>query len=155
MVTWNEFAIAAPDLAAIGNRLLYQYDVGYAFLATIRKDGGPRLHPICPTISHDHLYTFIEQESPKYADLLRDARFALHTFPPEEGDEEFYCTGCAEKICVPELRTSVIATYHHHPRDTEALFELKIEHILHTVWENWPKPDMRPIRTKWHASGSA
>jgi hypothetical protein len=26
-----------------------------------------------------------------------------------------------------------------------------LEHVLHTFWENWPKPGMRAIRTKWHA----
>jgi len=151
MVTWKEFAEARPDLAEIGKRLLYQYTVGYAFLATIRKDGGPRLHPVCPAISHDRLYVFIEGESPKHADLLRDGRFALHTFPPEQGDEEFYCIGYAKPITDPETRAGVIAGYHRRPQDSEALFELTIEHVLHTFWENWPKPGMRPIRTIWHA----
>ena len=50
MATWKEFAADRPDLAAIGERLLYQYKVGFAFLATIRKDGGPRVHPVCPAI---------------------------------------------------------------------------------------------------------
>lgn len=151
MVTWKEFALASPDLAEIGRCLLYQYKVGYAFLATIRNDGGPRLHPVCPAISNDHLYIFIEPESPKHADLLRDGRFALHTFAPEEGDEEFYCTGFAEPVPDPIVRVEVIATYHRRPRDPEVLFELMLEHVLHTFWENWPKPEMRPIRTKWHA----
>mgnify|MGYP001769143018 CR=1 FL=1 len=151
MVTWKEFALAAPDLAGVGKRLLYQYQVGYAFLATIRKDGGPRLHPVCPAIAQEHLYIFVEPESPKYSDLIRDGRFALHTFAPEQGDEEFYCTGRAEPVSDPAIRAGVIATYHRRPRDSEVLFELTLEHALHTFWENWPKPEMRPIRTKWHA----
>ena len=44
MVTWNEFASAAPELAAAGRTLINQFQVGLAFLATVRKDGGPRLH---------------------------------------------------------------------------------------------------------------
>lgn len=151
MVTWCEFAAATPDLAAVGKRLLHQYKVGYAFLATVRRDGGPRVHPVCPAIADGHLLVFIEAESPKLGDLLRDGRYALHTFPPEEGDEEFYCTGRAERVPDPELRASVVASYHRRPRETEVLFELKMEHVLHTFWENWPKPGMRPIRRKWHA----
>jgi len=151
MVTWKEFSEAAPDLAGIGKRLLYQYQVGYAYLATIRKDGGPRLHPVCPAIALDGLYVFIEGESPKCADLVRDGRFALHTFAPPEGDEEFYCTGVAESVADPEVRAGIVANYHRPPAETEALFELKIEHVMHTFWENWPKPGMRPIREKWHA----
>jgi len=154
MVTWEEFAVAAPDFAAVGKRLLYQYEVGYAFLATIRKDGGPRIHPVCPALAHGHLYVFIEGTSPKKDDLLRDGRYALHTFAPEEGDEEFYCTGHAELVLDPGVRAGVVAGYHRQPGDTEVLFELRIEHVLHTFWENWPKPGMRPIRTKWHAAGT-
>jgi len=51
------------------------------------------MHPVCPALAHGHLYVFIEGASPKKADLLRDGRYALHTFPPEQGDEEFYFDG--------------------------------------------------------------
>ncbi len=153
MVTWKEFAIARPDLAEIGARLLYQYKVGYAFLATVRSDGGPRLHPVCPALAEDHLYVFIA-ESPKKNDLLRDGRYALHTFPPEEGDEEFYCTGQAEVVSNVQVRAAVVAGYHRRPHDEEALFELKLERVMHTTWENWATPKSRPRRTWWQATGS-
>jgi hypothetical protein len=151
MVTWKDFASARPDLAEIGRRLLYQYKVGYAFLATVRKDGGPRLHPACPALTEGHLYIFIDSSSPRKADLMRDGRYALHTYPPEEGDEEFYCTGKVEPVIDPQLRETIISKYHRRPADTELLFELKIECVLHTFWENWPTPAMRPVRTIWHA----
>ena len=48
MLTWSEFAAREPELAASGRSLLYQYGVGLAFLGTVRRDGGPRLHPMCP-----------------------------------------------------------------------------------------------------------
>ena len=51
MVTWEEFAVAEPELAEAGCSLLYQFGVGLAFLATVRKDGAPRLHPVCPVLS--------------------------------------------------------------------------------------------------------
>ena len=50
-ITWKEFADSDPRLAEIGTGLLFQFGVGLAFLATIRKDGGPRLHPFCPVMS--------------------------------------------------------------------------------------------------------
>ena len=59
MATWNEFETDAPDIAAAGRQMLYQFGVGLAFLATLRKDGAPRLHPICPTIVDGHLYALI------------------------------------------------------------------------------------------------
>jgi len=46
MVPWNEFVAAAPELAATGEDLLFQFGVGLAFLATVRRGGGPRLHPV-------------------------------------------------------------------------------------------------------------
>ena len=50
MVTWKEFAGAQPELAETGRSLLLQFGVGLAFLATVRKDGAPRLHPVCPVL---------------------------------------------------------------------------------------------------------
>jgi len=51
MVTWAEFAAAEPELADAGRSQLYQFGVGLAFLATVRRDGAPRLHPVCPVLS--------------------------------------------------------------------------------------------------------
>jgi hypothetical protein len=49
MVTWHEFVVAEPELAEAGRSLLFQFGVGLAFLATVRKDGAPRLHPRAPS----------------------------------------------------------------------------------------------------------
>src|SRR5258708_324637 len=73
MATWNEFETDAPDIAEAGKKLLYQFGVGLAFLATLRKDGAPRLHPICPTVVDGHLYALIGP-TPKRADLRRGGR---------------------------------------------------------------------------------
>ena len=48
--SWQEFEAARPDLAAAGQQLFYQFGVGLAFLSTVRPDGGPRLHPMCPVL---------------------------------------------------------------------------------------------------------
>ena len=34
MVTWSDFATAAPELAEVGRKQLYQWDIGLAFLAS-------------------------------------------------------------------------------------------------------------------------
>ena len=78
MKRWSEFAAEQPDMAEAGRALIYQFRVGLGYLATVRKDGGPRVHPVCPVIAHDGLYVFIGNHSPKVHDLLRDGRFALH-----------------------------------------------------------------------------
>jgi hypothetical protein len=92
MITWKQFSEARPDLAEAGRELLYPVPVGLAFLGTVRKDGGPRMHPMCPVIANDGLYAFIER-GPKRFDLIRDGRYALHSFPPDKNEDAFYITG--------------------------------------------------------------
>ena len=75
MLTWNDFAQAEPRLAQHGQRLLRVDDAtpagGLAYLATVRRDGSPRLHPISPALIDGHLYALILTTSPKQADLRR------------------------------------------------------------------------------------
>src|SRR6266508_2632932 len=97
MARWEDVERAAPELAAAGRRLLYQYGLGLGFLATVRRDGGPRLHPFCPIVAGGGLWGFIGP-SPKRDDLRRDARVAVHSFPPTEVDDEFYVQGRAVEV---------------------------------------------------------
>ena len=74
--------------------------VGLVFIATLRKDGAPRLHPISLILSEGHVYVIIPQTSPKCADLIRDGRYASQASPPpDNGDsEEFYFADCVRQI---------------------------------------------------------
>jgi hypothetical protein len=105
MLTWTEFASARPDLAAQGRRQIYQWDVGLAFLATVRPDGGPRVHPVCPSISDDGLLILVV-DGPKQRDLLRDRRYSLHseTCPPPRHDDGFTVSGEAREITDPAVK---------------------------------------------------
>ena len=81
MATWSEFKQSDPEMAEAGRALLYQVGVGLAFLGTVRKDGVARLHPVCPLLTDDdEMYLFVIP-SLKREDLLRDGRYALHSFP--------------------------------------------------------------------------
>lgn len=149
-LTWQEFNDARQDIAAAGRQLLYQFGgIGLAFIGTTRKDGGPRMHPCCPLIHDGHLYVFITGASPKRYDLTRDGRFALHSFPPEANDDEFYCTGTAHEVRDAALRAVVAGMAKHNVRDEEVLFELKLGQALHTTWINPRQPDTSPVHTKW------
>ncbi len=64
-------------------------------------------------------------------------------------DEEFYVAGRAVPVTDESVRAAVVATHHYQPREEERLFELHIERALHTTWENWAKPDTRPVYTRW------
>jgi hypothetical protein len=151
MATWLEFEGAAPAMAAAGRALLYQHGPGLGYLATVRKDGGPRVHPICPVIVAGGLYAYIG-ESPKRNDLLRDGRYALHSFPAVEVDDEFYLTGRAERIDDPARRATVsaaIAAQGTTHGDSDVLFELHIDHAMHAKYG--PRPSWPPTYSKWSA----
>src|SRR5687767_4529172 len=108
MQTWTEFRDARPDLAEAGRGLFYQWTVGLGFLSTVRKDGGPRCHPMCPVITEDGLFALIEPDGPKRYDLERDGRFAMHCFPPADNEDAFYITGRARRVEDPERRNQVV-----------------------------------------------
>ncbi len=152
MLRWKEFHTVRPDLAELGHALLHQFGPGLAFLGTVRKDGGPRIHPVCPVVCDGGLYVFIIEHSPKRYDLVRDPRYALHSFPPAENDDEFYCTGEARVVEDPAVRRAAASSAKHDVRDGEVLFEFLIDKVLHTTWENPRQPNTRPIYTRWRVS---
>lgn len=153
MVAWNEFAAAAPELAAAGRVLINQFQVGLAFLATIRKDGGPRLHPVCPVFSDDRLFVLIVPTSPKHDDLLRDGRYALQSFPqPNAGSEEFYVAGRATLVDDPSRRAAVFGDARHMAHESETAFELLIDRVMHTTWKNVLTPQMRAVHQTWRST---
>ncbi len=152
MVKWKEFAAAEPDLADVGRSLLFQFKVGLAFLATVRRDGAPRLHPVCPVLSSDRLYVLITPTSPKRHDLIRDGRYALQTFPqPKAGSDEFSIAGKTVFVDDPAVRANILRDAKHAADASETAFELLIDRVMHTRWENVLTPQMRSVHKKWRA----
>lgn len=147
--TWSEFEAAEPALAAAGHQLLHQFGgLGLAFISTVRPDGGPRLHPICVVIADGGLFCFLVP-SPKAVDLKHDGRFALHAFPPEKVDDEFYISGAAELVENPARRARVDAAYKNTVQEADTMFELKIERALLARYHH--RGDWPPTYTKWQA----
>jgi len=153
MVTWKEFAAAEPDLAETGRSLLFQFKVGLAFLATVRRDGAPRLHPVCPVLSDDGLFVLITPLSPKRRDLLRDGRYALQSFPqPKAGSDEFFITGRARLIDDSTTRAAILRNAAHMADASETAFELWIDRVMHTRWEHVLTPQMCSVHKTWRAT---
>lgn len=99
MATWTEFANAEPHLAAFAlermeGRIVYQ--------ATLRLDGGPRVHPVSLWLAAGLLCVSFRDTSPKIREVARDARYALHTAQPWEdhagGYGEFMARGWLEHL---------------------------------------------------------
>lgn len=79
MATWAEFANAEPGLAAFAQERL---EGRVVYQATLRLDGGPRVHPVSPWIAAGLLCVSFRETSPKRREVARDARYALHTAQP-------------------------------------------------------------------------
>jgi hypothetical protein len=126
MASWSDFAAAEPSLAAGIRALLQQYGPGMGYLATVRADGSPRVHPVSPVITAEGLYCFIV-DSPKRRDLERDGRYALHSYPPEESDDEAYVTGRAVRVNDPVVVARLGDALRASPDVDWRLYELLIE----------------------------
>jgi hypothetical protein len=156
MATWRDLSEQRPDLAEAGRALLYQFGVGLGFLSTVRPDGGPRVHPMCPILHEDRLLAFIVP-SPKLGDLRRDGRYALHCFPPADNEDAFYITGSARIVDDAALRAAVAEQFVAErtivtvppPEEDQALVELDIDRVLLT--RTTGHGDLDPQHTVWTA----
>jgi hypothetical protein len=161
MITWTEFERHQPALADAGRRQFYQFGIGLAQLATIRPDGGPRVHPVCPVVGPAGLHLVIKA-GPKQQDLRRDGRYALHseTCPPPRHDDGFAIIGRAREVTGSQaaglVRRQVLAERDGKVWpgfDEEAIFELGIERCLLSLTEaDGPFPAGPTI---WKADGTA
>ena len=169
MATWEEFANAAPELAAAAaNRwpgivALERGELGLqpvfqvAYLATIRPDGRPRLHPFCPVLADGRLFAAIPPQSPKGHDLRRDPRCAIHALPGPD-DDELLLLARASEVGDDATRSAVrrvversdvsgmIATVSEHP-----LFEFDIEQVDVARWVNIGRRGTYAERLRWRA----
>lgn len=81
MASWGEFAAAEPDLAS---RVKERFAIRkHKTLATLRKDGSPRISGIEVEFENGELFLGMMPGSVKLHDLERDPRLALHS-PTED-----------------------------------------------------------------------
>jgi Pyridoxamine 5'-phosphate oxidase len=137
LATWAEFADTDPEFARFGEKRLSQ---PVAYLATIRSNGAPRLHPVSVHIADGLCFVYMEPTSLKAADLKRDDRFALHCAVEDSngGNGEFGIRGSAFLIEDTNARTLLFAAasaHGFHPKDRYVLFELKIETAFSTIYD--------------------
>jgi hypothetical protein len=154
VISWRDFKAQQPDLARQGAGLLYQYGVGLAFLGTVRADGGPRLHPMCPLLTEAGLYAFIVP-SPKQGDLHRDGRYAMHSFPLDDNEDAFYLSGLASHVSQPQIRYQLAQQFAAErsgialppPGEEQHLFEFRLQAAMLTRTTGHGDPE--PQHTIW------
>ena len=91
-MNWEQFAEAAPGLAALG---LERFErSGLCLIGTLRADGSPRISPIEPFIVRGELMLGMMWQSRKALDLVRDPRIVVHSAVSNrdgsEGDFKLY-----------------------------------------------------------------
>jgi Pyridoxamine 5'-phosphate oxidase len=126
MASWSDLAAEQPRLAAKIQNLFHQYGLGFGYLATVRTDGGPRVHPVSPIIADGGVFCFV-MDSPKRRDLERDGRYALHAYPGEATDDEAYLVGHARLVADLARRQHLADRYRAEPRVDWRLFEFDID----------------------------
>jgi hypothetical protein len=143
VATWAEFADAEPELAAFGwermhRRIVYQ--------ATLRLDGGPRVHPVSPWLAEGLLCVSFRDTSPKRREVQRDPRYALHTAQPWEDHAgaygEFLARGRLEEIAASHA--AVVARPGHTPYGL-VHYSCSIEEAVATEYTD----EEMPIYRRW------
>ena len=106
-MSWQALEKGNKELADFG---LNRFGSRVAYLATIRKDGSPRVHPVTPFVVEGHLLVGMDDDSPKGHDLRRDVRYALHCSVEDDdgGEGEFILSG----TCSVHGQSSVASPSH-------------------------------------------
>ena len=172
MASWRTFETESPDLAARGSALWAgitrlhrgeaaiagEHVFSIAYLATVRRDGAPRLHPVCPFLVDGQLRVAIPPASPKGHDLRREPRCVLHALPGPD-DVELNVRARAHEVDDPDVRASAVATVGasgvggmvetvaHHP-----LFRFDLERVDMAWWVDVGQPGTYAERRRWVAS---
>ena len=127
-----------------------------AYLATLRRDGAPRLHPFCPIVAADRLFAAIPRRSPKGWDLRRDPRCVIHAMPGPEDDELCIRATASDVTARADTRALVDAvvarsddggmleTVRHDP-----IFEFDLVQVDVARWINVGQPGTYAMRERW------
>ncbi|MFC8528662.1 pyridoxamine 5'-phosphate oxidase family protein [Nocardia sp. NPDC057227] len=106
MTTWTRFLDEAPRVSAIFTRR-HRATGNLCLLGTLRADGSPRISPIEPRVFEGMLVIAGMPNTRKFADLIRDPRFCLHTATtdPMVGDGDAKLFGSVSDLPDRELHT--------------------------------------------------
>jgi hypothetical protein len=145
-MSWQDLRQGNPELAEMGEARLHGR---VSYLATVRKNGAPRVHPVTPFIGEGRLFLFMEPTSPKGKDIQRDGRYALHcgVESGSGGEGEFFVWGRGKLVEDPETRALATEYCPYQPAARYVLFELGVERAMATVYDE----EAEPVRSRWRA----
>ncbi len=145
-VSWSELESSDSGLAAYGQDRL---DGKVAYLATVRKDGRPRAHPVTPIIGEGRLFIFLEPSSPRTRDLIEGGEYCLHCAMSDSSGSsgEFQVTGVASQIDDMTLRKIAESVSSFRPSLRSVLFELRVTEAMSTTYRGG-----QPKRRRWQSN---
>ena len=142
VISWVEFSQREPDLARFGADRL---TAAPAYLATVRRSGAPRVHPVTPIFAGAGLFLFMEPTSPKRRDLLERGWFALHNGVPDNAGTggEFWASGLGLAVDDPHMWALVADAAGYGPPDRYVLFEFQLSEARCHGYGDVPLPASR------------
>jgi hypothetical protein len=131
MTSWQQFAREAPELAAEIRSRFEAHETHV--LATLRKDGSPRVSGSEVDFSGDELSFGSMLGAVKARDLQRDGRLAIHAHPADpatEGDAKI--AGVATEV-TGSTEKDALRTGEQPPGDSHAFVVSLTEAVLTSV----------------------
>ena len=144
MAQWSEVQEAAPELAEQVERRFKAYR--HALLATLRRDGHPRITGVETQFVLGDLWMGMMPGSRKAKDLLRDPRMALHAAldEPEVPSGDARISGRAEEVVDEGRVTAWKQTLEQIPPGPFHLFRVDVAEVTlvravvdHLEIESW------------------
>jgi Pyridoxamine 5'-phosphate oxidase len=148
VATWEQFAHAEPDFARLVKARFDSHK--HKMMATLRKDGSPRISGIEATFADGHLWLGMMPGSLKALDLRRDPRVALHSasVDPDMPDGDAKIAGRAIEHTADKAKTEFSNTLgeagQEMPEGPFHLFSVDIQEAVlirvdvdHLVIEAW------------------
>ncbi|MER5359158.1 pyridoxamine 5'-phosphate oxidase family protein [Streptomyces sp. NPDC002785] len=133
--SWEEFQSAQPAFADAVQARFEQYK--HHVLATLRKDGSPRVTGLEVNFRFGELWLGMMPNSRKALDLLRDPRFAVQANPgpdAEMADGDVRVSGRAVEVTDPGILARFIEEV--KPPEPFHLFRAELQEVVRTTLES-------------------
>jgi hypothetical protein len=134
-MTWRDLQTGAPEIAQLGKERLDRARV--ALLASLRKDGSPRISPVEPYLSQGNLLFGAMSWSLKTRDLLRDPRCVIHSAitGPDTGEGELKLYGRAIEADDQIRDGCNEGWWRERPPEHATVFALCVEQATFIGWD--------------------
>ncbi len=149
MATWSDFVEQERSLAKLAEERLKDR---VAYLATVRQDGSPRVHPVTARIDAGKLFIRMYPDSPKVSDLRKEPRLALHSQVDDVSGSggEIFVSGTAAIVEDRDWINNALEGLPDPDPARYVVFELDVAEVKVTLYEG-----ERTVRKRWRAAKSS